>query len=58
MEPLEVRKRPNSSVPMPFFALGLVGLLAFHVGLALAPAAWRVPPAAHGILLLHLAVLA
>ena len=57
MEPLEFKKRPGSALPVRFFALGLVGLLALAIGLAVAPGAWRFPPGPGGILLLHLATL-
>ncbi len=42
---------------MPFFVTGLVGLVLLHAGIALDPAALRVPPGTSGILLLHLTVL-
>lgn len=57
MEPLEFKKRPNSLVPVPFFALGLLGLLSLNVGVAADPGAITFPPNPQGILLLHLAVL-
>jgi hypothetical protein len=57
VEPLTFRKRPQSTVPVPFFALGLLGLLALHLAIALAPGAVGWPLSGHGILLLHLAVL-
>jgi len=57
VEPLEFKKRPNSLVPVPFFALGLLGLLSLNVGVAADPGAITFPPNPQGILLLHLAVL-
>lgn len=57
MEPLAFKQRPGSALPVRFFALGLAGLLALAVAMAVAPGSWRFPPGAGGILLLHLAVL-
>ena len=43
LEPLAFRQRPDSVLPVRFFALGLLGLLLLNAGLALAPNAirWR-----------------
>lgn len=57
MEPLAFLKRPQSTVPVPFFALGLLGLVALNLAIALAPGAVGWPLSGHGILLLHLSVL-
>lgn len=58
MESLEFRLRPPSGLPLPFFLVGLCGLLAWCVVAAADPrAALTVPLGPHGILLLHLAVL-
>jgi hypothetical protein len=55
--PLEFKKRPDSAVPVRFFALGLVGLLALGAGVLAFPGAIAVPPGPDGVFLLHLAVL-
>jgi hypothetical protein len=57
LESPDFRKRPDSALPIRFFALGLVGLLLLNAGIALDPGAVRWPLPAHGILLLHLTVL-
>lgn len=57
VEPLEFRRRPDSVLPVPFFALGLVGFCALNLAVALAPAAVRWPLPPHGLLLLHLLIL-
>ena len=57
LESPDFKKRPDSALPMRFFALGLVGLLLLNAGMALDPRAVRWPLPADGILLLHLTVL-
>ncbi len=57
VEPLDFKARPASSLPVPFFALGLVGFCALATAVALLPRAIHWPLHAHGVFLLHLAVL-
>ncbi len=57
VNPLTFPKRPPSTVPVPFFVLGLLGLLALNLAMAITPGAVRWPLVGHGILLLHLSVL-
>lgn len=57
LEPPDFKRRPNSALPVRFFGLGLLGLILLQAGIALDPQALRWPLPAHGILLLHLAVL-
>lgn len=57
MIPPEFQKRPDSAVPVRFFALGLLGLLALSAGVLALPAALTVPPGPRGVFLLHLSVL-
>ncbi len=57
MEPLAFKQRPDSALPVRFFALGLLGFLLLNAGIALAPHAIRYPLGPNGILLLHLTIL-
>ena len=57
LESPDFKVRPDSALPVRFFALGLAGLLLLNAGMALDPGAVRWPLPAHGILFLHLTVL-
>ncbi len=58
MQQLDFRARPPSALPVPFFALGLAGLLAVPIAAVIDPAvALHDHPAAAGVLFLHLITL-
>lgn len=57
MEAPAFRQRPDSLLPMAFFAFGLAGFIVLQAALAVLPRAVRWPLGPHGILLLHLTVL-
>lgn len=58
MQPLDFKARPPGALPVPFFALGLLGLLAVPIAAAIDPAvALSDHPHAPGVLFLHLITL-